>query len=147
MSKIEMMEVNQHTSDEVAKVLEDLEAQGVDIAAVGANIEAIKTAIAGSVKGGKVVKSIQSGFVPYGQTKAYVTSANVGSNERSFYKDIAIQEVVPENCFVSFECYANGSYPYVFTSAKNMRVYVSNANTSTTAVSPTAFSYTIIEFA
>lgn len=60
MSKIEMMEVNQHTSDEVAKVLADLKAQGVDLAAVGANIEAIKTALANSGGG---IKSVQRGTI------------------------------------------------------------------------------------
>lgn len=45
MSKIEMMEVNQHTSDEVAKVLADLEAQGVDLAALQAALTAQGTNI------------------------------------------------------------------------------------------------------
>ena len=81
MSKIEMMEVNQHTSDEVAKVLADLEAQGVDIAAVGANIEAIKTAMASG--GNSVIKSIQKGTVKVtdGNATATATISSVNTEK------------------------------------------------------------------
>ena len=80
MSKIEMMEVNQHTSDEVAKVLADLEAHGVDIAAVGANIEAIKTAMASG--GGLKIKSIQNGTISIGGTED-AKSATISSVDKN----------------------------------------------------------------
>lgn len=71
MSKIEMMEVNQHTSDEVAKVLADLEAQGVDIAALqtaltaqGTNINTILSKVQNSGGGlTSCIRKIQRGVI------------------------------------------------------------------------------------
>ena len=53
MDNILMNEVNQHTSDEVAKVLAGLQAQGVDIAALQAALEAQGTNI------GSILEKVQ----------------------------------------------------------------------------------------
>ena len=71
MNNILRDEVNQHTSDEVAKVLADLEAQGVDIAALqtaltaqGMNIETILQNVQNSGGGlTSCIRKIQRGTV------------------------------------------------------------------------------------
>ena len=89
MSKIEMMEVNQHTSDEVARVLADLEAQGVDIAALqtaltaqGTNIATILQKVQNS--GGLQLKSVQRGTIVFeeddGSGTATISSVNVSKS-------------------------------------------------------------------
>lgn len=78
MSKIEMMEVNQHTSDEVAKVLADLEAQGVDIAALqtaltaqGTNINTILQKVQNSGGGlTSCVRKVQFGCASIGRNSS-----------------------------------------------------------------------------
>lgn len=62
MDNILRDEVNQHTSDEVEKVLAELEAQGVDITALALNVTAIKNAIENS-SSGLNLKKIQYGVI------------------------------------------------------------------------------------
>ena len=94
MSKIEMMEVNQHTSDEVAKVLADLEAQDVDIAALqtaltaqGTNINTILSKL--NSGGSSVVKSVQRGTITIsnGKTESSMTINAVNTNKAFILHD------------------------------------------------------------
>ena len=100
MDNILRDEVNQHTSDEVAKVLADLKAQGVDITALqtalagqGVDITAIKDILAGMGTGssGMKVKSFQRG-----ETSFYKTGSGTGV----FYMDVTISSVTPAKCLV-----------------------------------------------
>lgn len=103
MDNILRDEVNQHTSDEVEKVLAELEAQGVDLTAIRAALEGM-----GTGSSGMKVKSFQSGALSYYNSS--VTDA---------YADVSIHAVDPTKSipFVSDVVAPVGSVLNAFSSA------------------------------
>ena len=152
MNNILRDEVNQHTSDEVAKVLADLEAQGVDIAALGSNINTILSKL--NSGGNSVIKSVQRGKIEFSQS---------GSSKGKYYTDIAIDSVDPSKAFVivdatwswrtgnttSAEKDSGSVVQYKLTSGTNLRVACLGYLDSTATVYSCVItgSYQVIEFA
>lgn len=151
MDNILRDEVNQHTSDEVTKVLAELEAQGVDITALQTalagqvvDITAIKDTLAGMGTGssGMKVKSFQRG-----EAKFYDSGSNVG------YMDVTISSVTPAKClpFVGYACKSTDQASSIImvarvTSATNLRIH-SDADRGDSAFSGTVVPWWVIEFA
>lgn len=154
MDNILRDEVNQHTSDEVEKVLAELEAQGVDITALqtalagqGVDITAIKDILAGMETGssGMKVKSFQRG-----EAKFYVT----GSGSGVYSMDVTISSVTPAKCLpIVGNGFVDGSssvgvveelfFAKVYSSTK-LRIYSNNKRNAVNSVA--VVPWFVIEF-
>lgn len=152
MNNILRDEVNQHTSDEVEKVLAALEDQGVDITALqtaldgqGVDITAIKDALAGTGTGssGMKIKSFQKGEVsPYLKT----SEAN--------YIDVSISSVTAAKCLPIVggrvkndysKTVADDYYYAKVTSSTKLRIYLNDVRYSS-SLSGYVIPWYLIEF-